>query len=212
MSVRAVIIDFDKTITTADTSDILAGVVGKRAESEALNKAFHEGKTEGLTGLVKRINFLKGVSLDDIEKVVEENDHLRAGAVELFNYFRSRGIISIIASGSTVQFLSLYQQKLAPDYLVGSHPQMKGKVFGTISVKDYSGPDFKVRDSKAILDKLGIEPMDVVAIGDSPADLGIFKFAARSIGVNVPDSVAPHVDFLIVDDLSRAIPILEGLR
>ena len=195
-----------------DTSDILAGLVGKRTEGEALNKAFHEGKITGLSGLVKRINFLKGVWLDQIEAVVAEHDYLRPGAIELFNYFRQHGIVSIIASGSTMQFLSLYQRKLGADYIVGSRPHMKGDVFGTISARDYSGLDFKIRDSKVILDKLGIAGIDVVAIGDSPADLGIFKFAGQSIGVNAPDSIAPYVDFLIEDDLARAIPILEKLR
>lgn len=212
MSVRAVIIDFDKTITTVDTSDILADLAGKRAESEALNKAFLEGKLDGLAGLVKRINFLKGISLDTIEDLIARNDFLRPGAYELFNYFQENAITSIIASGSTVPFLSLYQKKLRADYVVGSKPHMKGRVYGSISAKDYSGKDFKVKDSQEIVDSLGINQRDVVAIGDSPADFGLFEYAGHSIAVNAPDVVCHKADYLVLDDLSRVIPILEKLK
>src|SRR3989344_5656790 len=82
MIIKAVIIDFDNTITTTDMSSLYAGLVGKREESERLDRLFLEGKLKGLTSLVERINFLSGLKLDQLTELIKDNDYLRAGAHE----------------------------------------------------------------------------------------------------------------------------------
>lgn len=211
MRIKAVLIDFDKTITKEDMSDLLADRVGKHEEGERLNELFQEGKLPGLTGLIQRINFLQGMTVEEMRDMVSENDQLRKGAKELFAYFKEKGIISIIASGSIVPFLEIYQEILGVDYLVGSRPKMKDGTLQSISEEDFSGLDFKVRDSKKILDELQISPDELVAIGDSPADLGLFDLAAVSIGVNPHERIRDKVDHVIEEDLSLIIPILEEL-
>jgi HAD superfamily phosphoserine phosphatase-like hydrolase len=211
MIIKAIIIDFDGTIVRADTSDVLAGLVGKQAESEALNQRFHEGKMTGVEGLVQRINFLKGLSIGQMREVVAGQDYLRPGARELFDFLRANHIVSIIASGSTLPFLRIYQEKLGADYVVGSNPKIEDGRIVAISESDYSGLDFKIRDSKAILDHLGIPGSQVAAIGDSPADRAIFEFAAKSIAINPKAGIEQHADYVIHDDLAQAIPILREL-
>lgn len=211
MQIRAAIIDFDGTITTQDMSDVLADLVGKRAEGERLNKLFHEGKLDGLSGLVQRINFLKGVSVADLRAIVAQNDYLMPGAIELFEYLKSHGIVSIIASGNTIPLLEIYQRRLGADFLVGSRPKMTGDIIDHISVEDYSGHDFKARDSREVLARLGIPHDVVIAIGDSPADRGLFELAAKSIAINPKAGVELYADYIIRDDLAAVIPILQNL-
>jgi phosphoserine phosphatase len=212
MKIKAIIIDFDGTITTRDMSDLLAQKACKEKESAELNQLFWEGKLGGITGLVQRINFLKGLSLDDLEEIVAEDDYLRPGTKELFEYCRAHNIITIIASGSILPFLKIYQDMLGADYLVGSNPRMENGKIVSISEQDYSGPDFKVQDSRVILSQLGIDAASVIAIGDSPADRGIFEFAAASIAINPKAGVEEYADYRIEDDLSEAIPIIENLK
>jgi phosphoserine phosphatase len=209
--IQALVIDFDGTLVTKDLTDMLAGLVNKKEESRQLDQLFHSGELSGLEGLIQRINFLSGVSLEQIRSSVSKDDFLRAGTRELFAFLKSHNIVTIIASGSTMPLLQIYQEKLGFDYVVGSKPHVKNGKIVSISKLDYSGPDFKVRDTKIILDSLGISPDAVVAIGDSPADLGIFKLSAKSISINPKYGIEEHSDFVIYDDISRAIPILEGL-
>lgn len=176
------------------------------------------GQSQGLDGLVKRTNFLKGLTMDRCAALVKNNDYLRPGARELFAWFRDRGIISIIASGNLVPILELYQAKLGADYVVGSRPRMIGNAIDSISEADYSGVDFKVRDCRAILDKLGIgaEALavgQVAAIGDSRADQGLFQLVAPGprIAINPRGGIEQHADYVIQDDLGLVIPILEKL-
>jgi phosphoserine phosphatase len=200
MNIRAAIIDFDGTIVTEDISDLLCDLVGKKAESEKLNRLFHEGKLQGLAGLIQRINFLTGLSLEDIQ-----------GAKELFSFFKSNNIVSIIASGSIIPLLENYQELLGADYLVGSRPIIKAGRIVSISEKEYSGMDFKVRDSKEILQKLNIPHSEVIAIGDSPADKGIFELAAVSIAVDPKAGIEKLADYVIENNLNDAKAILENL-
>lgn len=144
--------------------------------------------------------------------MVSGNDYLRPGAQELFEYFRVNDIVSIIASGSTIPFLEIYNEKLRANYLVGSQPRMNGDAIDSISEGDYSGPDFKVRDSKSILDSLGIPQDTVIAIGDSPADKGIFEYAAVSIGVNPKTGMEEYIDYTVQDSLANVLPILDSLK
>ncbi|HEX3082115.1 MAG TPA: HAD-IB family phosphatase [Candidatus Saccharimonadia bacterium] len=211
MTIRAMILDFDGTLVTADISDILAGLAGKQAESEELNRLFHGGQLRGLEGLVRRINFLSGLPVAELKQAVAENDFLRPGAHELFAFLKARGIISIIASGSIVPLLEVYQAKLGADYIIGSRPIIKDGRLVSISAAEYSGPDYKVRDSSIILKQLGIPASAVVAIGDSPADRGLFEMAAASIAIDPKAGIERDADFTIRGDLSAAIPILERL-
>jgi len=211
MQIRAALIDFDKTLTTEDMSDLLAEKVGKKAESEQLNHLFQTGRLKGVTGLIRRVNFLEGLSLDELEAFVNEHPCLRPGAEELFAFLKLNGIISIIASGSTVPFLEIYQRKLGADYVVGSRPSMQGRIMGTVTKEDYSGPDYKIRDSRVILDSLQIPAEQVVAIGDSMADLGMFEYAAKSIAIDPHPGIEPYVDYIISGDLSQAVTILDDL-
>jgi phosphoserine phosphatase len=211
MNIQAAIIDFDGTIVTEDISDLLCDLVGKKAESEKLNRLFHEGKLQGLAGLIQRINFLTGLSLEEIQGVVNKNNYLRDGAKELFSFFRSNNIVSIIASGSIIPLLENYQKLLGADYIVGSSPIITDGRIISISEKEYSGMDFKVRDSKEILEKLNIPHSDVIAIGDSPADKGIFELAAVSIAIDPKAGIEKFTDYVIENNLNEAKVILEDL-
>jgi phosphoserine phosphatase len=131
MKAKAVVIDFDGTITTEDMSDLLAKTVGKQVESMELNRQFWEGSLTGLSGLVQRINFLKGITKQDLEELVEKSDYLRDGAYELFDYLRSNGIISIIASGSVLPLLEM-------------EPYVIENVWAEVEVSEFKiGPSFQ---------------------------------------------------------------------
>ena len=83
MIIKALVIDFDGTIATRDLTDMLSELVGKAEESQELERLYQTGQLKGLQGLVKRINFLSGVSVQQIRTALAKDDFLRPGAVEL---------------------------------------------------------------------------------------------------------------------------------
>ena len=211
MEVKAILIDFDGTIVNKDILDVVCGIVGKEKESKKINEEFHAGKRKGLSPLIERINFLKGVSTEQINRKLSENDYLMKGVKEFFNFLNSNGIISILNSGNLVPILEYYQKKLGISYVVGTKPKMNRNKIVSISEDDFSGNNFKLIDSKTILENLGIEAKNIISIGDSPADKPLFEFAEKAIAINPKNGVEEFADFEIEEDLSKAIEIIRIL-
>lgn len=61
MRPQALLLDFDGTLVTRDMLSEATDLVGKKAESELLDRQFQSGQLPGLSALIARINLLKGV-------------------------------------------------------------------------------------------------------------------------------------------------------
>lgn len=212
MKIKAILIDFDGTVVSTDILDVICGIVGKEKKSKKINEEYYKGIRSGRSSLITRINFLKGVTRKQIQKKLSENDFLMRGAEKFFDYLNSSNYISILHSGNLVQILEYYKNKLDITYIVGTKPKMNGDAIESISEENFSGPNFKLEDSKTILDKLNITPNEVVAIGDSPADKAIFEFAGKSIAINPKEGIEKYANYVINDDLSKAIDIINKLN
>lgn len=206
---KAVLLDFDGTLVNKDVLDVVCGITGKEQESDKINKEFHAGKLTGLTPLITRINFLKGVTISQINQKLDDKSYLMPGARELFNYLKQNSIVSIIHSGNIIPILSYYQKLLAADYIVGTHPKMNGDEILGISDDDFPGRDFKVIGVRDILKNLSIQPDEVLAIGDSPADKTMFEFAGKSVAINPKNGIEEFADYVINDSLANAIKIVQ---
>lgn len=210
--IKAVLLDFDGTLVTEDILTTITNIVGKKAESEKLNEEFRQGITKGLTGLIKRINLLTGVSLDLITKQLEEKDYLMPGARELLKYLNTHNIVSILGSGNILPVLEFYQQKLGITHIIGSNPKIENNFLAGISLEDYSDNDFKLTQSIKLLEQSHISSEEVIAIGDSIGDKSRFQFAYKSIAVNPKDDIKKLAAYVINKDLREIIPIINELN
>lgn len=209
--IRAVLLDFDGTLVTTDILTGLAELVGKRAESDALDRDFHTGKTKGRESLIQRINLLTGITVRQIEAYLNRYDFLSPGAAEFCAYLSSHGIRTILASGNILPVLRFYQQKLSIDDCFGSQPVMQGDTLVGISATDYPEGDFKLKPSLRILDSLHISSGEVLAVGDSPADKSRFEYAGIAVAIHPKGGIEQQADY-IVTDLREIIPIIESVR
>src|SRR6266404_5459993 len=212
--IKAVLLDFDGTLVTRDILDILTGLQGKAAEaqSEQINRDFHAGKIAGLSPLIARINLLRGLTLKQIDAKLGEGSYLMPGAGALTDYLHDNGIISILTSGNIQPALEYYQRHLKLDYVFGSRVRVQGGVIEGISVADYPGTQFKLTESRKLLEGLGISAAETCAIGDSPGDRPLFEFAGTSIAINPKGGIEKDTGYVIHDDLSQAITIIDRLR
>ena len=96
MKIKAILVDFDGTVVTRDILDVVCEIVGKEEESNKILEEAFQGKRDGLESLITRINFLQGVSLEQIDQKLAANNYLMPGAKEFFDYLNSKGIISIL--------------------------------------------------------------------------------------------------------------------
>ena len=205
---KAVLLDFDGTLVTEDILDVMCDLVGKRAESAVINEAFHRGEKPGLSGLLDRINLLQGLSLSQIHDKLSENSFLMPGARQLCSSLRENNIVTILASGNILPILQFYQQELDLSYIIGVAPVVRDGILQKITLDDMPQKDFKLEESKKILEKVGVQPYEVAAIGDSIADKSMFLFAGTAIAINPKHGIEEYADYTITN-LHEAIPILE---
>lgn len=200
--------DFDGTLVNKDILDVLCEINGKGEESRILNEEFISGKREGLPTLKKRIDFLKGVTTEQIKTKLDEENYLVNGAIELFKYLKDNGFITVLHSGNLVPVLEYYKNLLGIDYVVGNSPRMNGDTIIGIEIEDFAGRNFKVDGCKKIIEDLGIEKEQVYAIGDSPADKAVFEIAGKRIVINPKGEIEKIADIVLDNNLADLIPYL----
>lgn len=207
--IKVALLDFDGTLVTRDILDLLCSLVGKEEESRKVNQAFYRGELPGLSALITRINFLSGMTQPQIGEALTPNSYLMPGAVELMHYFKENKIVTILASGNILPVLKYYQQLLRIDHIVGSVLKMNGEVLVGIDETAFSSKSFKIDGIHTILKKYDFTKENIVAIGDSPSDKGLFDISGYSIAINPKGDIADFASSVITDDLTKAIPILE---
>lgn len=209
--VKAVALDFDGTLVSRDILDVVCEIVGKEKESAQLSREFQQGLRPGLSALITRINFLQGVTQSQIQAKIEKNPYLMPGAKELISYLKAHDVITILNSGNIKPVLIAYQQILGLSYVVGPEPTMHGDVIEGVSERSFSGQNFKLDGVKTILAQQHIQPAEVLAVGDSPADAQVFAFAGATIAINPKGGIEKVADYVIHNDLREAIKIIEPL-
>src|SRR3989344_5877065 len=188
-NIRVCLLDFDGTLVTDDILGLLCGLVGKQEERQKINDAFIRGELEPLSSLVERINLITGITRFQIMDLLSKNNYLMPGANELIQFLKGNKIITILASGNILSVLEYYQKLLGIDYIVGSNPDIL---------------------KEKIVDPMKLEKENIIAIGDSPADKGMFELSGFSIAFNPKGNIADFADIVIKDDLSRIINILQN--
>lgn len=200
--------DFDGTLVTEDILDILCDIVGKKKESiELKNKALH-GIVEGMGPLCTRINFLNGVTYQQIKDKLDQNNYLRDGVVELFQELNKRKYITVLSSGNIEPVLKYYQDLLHITYVFGSKPNIdKDKIIG-ISESDFDGDDFKYTSCLKILDQYNNESRKVYAIGDSAVDISMLSLADVKFSIDPKGGIEKYSDY-VVNDIAEVLKYLD---
>lgn len=210
--VKAVLMDFDGTLVREDLLDVVCEIVGKREESEKINRQFQLGLTRGQASLIRRINFLKNVSLSQIAEKLQQKDYLTPGARELIAFLKKDGLVSILYSGNIVPIVQNYQHLLGIDYIVGTYPQMSGDIIKGIREVDFAAKNSKILGLQQILKRLSIDTQETIAIGDSPSDKAVFEIVGKSIAINPKNGIEQFADYTISSDLSKVIGIIQSLN
>lgn len=191
--------DFDGTLVTEDILDVVCDIVGKKEESIKINEDVINGKVTGLKPLCTRINFLNGVSYEQIKKKLDENNYLRNGVVELFKYLNENGYITVLSSGNILPVLKYYQELLGITYIFGSTPIMDGDKIDHISESDFNGNNFKYESCLEIVNKFSGVDKKVYGIGDSAVDIQMLSLADVKFAIEPKGGLDNHVDYVISD-------------
>jgi len=210
--IKAFLSDFDGTLVTKDILDVVCGIAGKEEESQKISEEFHAGIRKGISeSIIPRINFLCGVTLEQIQTKLNENNYLLDGAQDLFSNLRKNDITTILHSGNILPVLEYYKNILGIDIVVGTKPKVENGVIKGITEADFpTSKEFKIIWIKKLLEKLKIRPEETVALGDAPSDRQIFEYTGTSIAINPKHGIEKYADYT-VQNLREVFPIIEKL-
>lgn len=208
MSIRLALCDFDGTLVQRDLLDELCKITGNYEQSKMLNKRFQENEDIQASPLIERIKLLNGVSLTQIENKLAKNNYLIKGAIEFFGFLKKNNIISVVHSGNIEPVIKYYQNILKFEYYVATPIYF---IDGKIDVERKINSNNKVIGCKNIIKKLNIPYNQIIAIGDSIADVNVFELARYSIAINSKGGLYKYATYMVDGDMFDVAEIIMKL-
>ena len=210
---RAVVFDLDGTLTReanswAAVQRKLGPELAERARGRwSRYRAGRLGREEFLVEQVADLRGRAATLLDEVVAEVEYHDGVAAACQAL----RAAGVrLAIVSEG-----LAVLAERVAADLDVELHRAntlhvAKGLLTGRAEIAVPPGGKSPVfRETVAAL---GVDPRDVVAVGDSPGDVDMFRLAGLGVAfcpVNAATAAAADV-VIDVPDMRRLVPLVLG--
>jgi phosphoserine phosphatase len=195
---RLAAFDMDSTLITIECVDEIAAVAGRKAEVAAITEAAMRGEiADYKESLRRRVALLKGVPATALQRVYDERLRFNPGAEALVEACRDAGLKTLLVSGGFTYFTDRVREHLQLDYaysnvLVVEAGALKGTTTGALV--DAAGKAGHVARLKR---ELGIEPSQVLAIGDGANDLPMMAEAGTSIAYHAKPIVKEKATYAL---------------
>lgn len=126
-SIKLAVFDMDSTLIEEEVIDELAGSIGVTDAVSAITARAMNGELDFEQSLRERLALLEGVNTDIWEKL-REHITIAAGAKELCQELRRRGVILAVASGGFVPMANWLKDQLGLDYAFANHVRCPRRV------------------------------------------------------------------------------------
>ena len=192
-----VLMDMDSTLITIECIDEIADMQGLKAEVAAITEAAMRGEIEFAESLRRRVALLEGLDESALQRVYDERLRLSPGADVWSLACRRHGIRTMVVSGGFDFFADRVKTLAGLDYAAANQLEiiagkLTGRVLGDI-VDAQAKADWLNR--KRI--DLGLEPSQVIAIGDGANDLVMMANAGVSIAYHAKPIVREHATYAL---------------
>lgn len=127
-SIKLAIFDMDSTLIEEEVIDELAGSIGVTDAVSAITARAMNGELDFEESLRERLSLLKGVNTDIWENL-RERITIAAGAKELCQELRRRGVILAVASGGFLPMANWLKDQLGLDYAFANHVRCSKSVY-----------------------------------------------------------------------------------
>ena len=191
---KLIAFDMDSTLINLECVDEIAAAVGRKAEVAAITEAAMQGEiTDYKESLRLRVALLKGVTVQDMDRIYRERLQLNPGAVELVAACKKAGLKVLLVSGGFTHFTDRVRDRLGIDYTRANVLEVQDGAL-TGRMVDQPWGDICDGDEKRTMlletcEMLGISPQQAIAVGDGANDLPMM----REVGLSVAYHAKPVV-------------------
>jgi len=186
--------DMDSTLINIECIDEIADAVGRKVEVAAITEAAMRGEiVDFKDSLRRRVALLKGVSVASMDEVYRERLKLNPGAVELVRACKDAGLKVLLVSGGFTFFADRIRDRLGIDYTRSNVLEIEnGLLTGRLVDQpwgDICDGEEKRRMLLETCSRLGITPLQAIAVGDGANDLPMMGAAGLSVAFQAKPKV-----------------------
>lgn len=186
---KLIISDMDSTMIEQECIDEIADVLGIKPEIAAITERAMNGELDFAQALEERVARLKGVTLEQIDEIIQNRITLMPGAKTLISTMKASGAYAILVSGGFTLFTTKVRDLLGFDIdesnrLIVENDMLTGEVKKPILDKNSK------RDALSFyIEKYTLHPHETLAVGDGANDLPMLL----SAGLGVAYHAKAHV-------------------
>ncbi len=207
---RMVVFDLDSTLIQAEIIDELAREKGVFKEISALTHQAMNGKLDFDESLRLRCEKLKGLSMEDIEKVYRKIQ-LTPGAEELIKILKKLGYKIALISGGFSCIAERFKEKLGIHYVYANTFEFEKGILTGKLLPPIINAQRKADLLDVIAQQENISLDQVIAIGDGANDILMLEKAGLGIAFNAKSIVKEKADLALSQKSLRSILYLLGI-
>ena len=182
--------DMDSTMIGQECIDELADFVGLKAHVAAITDRAMRGEIEFESALRERVALLKGLSVDVVDKVIQERITLTPGGRELVATMRAHGAWTCLISGGFTLFTQAIAAKIGfqenrGNQLIVRDDKLTGEVQEPIV-----GRATKLGTLIELREAADLDNIDTLVVGDGANDLGMIQEAGLGVAFHAKPAVA----------------------
>lgn len=207
---KAVVFDIDGTLTTERSIwEYIHRVLGTwEGHAEKFQDLFIAGQISYEEFCERDARVWRGMGIEEVRRITDSVPY-HQGAARLLAYLRRKGMrLAGISSGLSI-LVERIQQDLGLDFAVANELVVeKGVVTGEVRIHvTHNGKGMWVKE---VMERLGVEGSEMIAIGDSLGDLGMFALSGFCVAFNSSSPQLNEAANLVVKT-SNLADIIPGL-
>ena len=191
------VMDMDSTLISIECIDEIADMVGIKPQVAAITERAMQGELDFAQSLRERVALLKGLSEDDLMRVLNERLQLNPGAKEWIETCKKNNITTLLVSGGFTFFAERVKAMLGLDYAVSNTLEIiDGKLTGRV-LGDIVDAQVKANELIKLRDQLGLSAAQTLAIGDGANDLKMMAAAAAGVAYHAKPVVQAQATYAL---------------
>ncbi len=191
------VMDMDSTLISIECIDEIADMVGIKPQVAAITERAMQGELDFAQSLRERVALLKGLSEDDLMRVLNERLKLNPGAKEWIETCKKNNITTLLVSGGFTFFAERVKAMLGLDYAVSNTLEIiDGKLTGRV-LGDIVDAQVKANELIKLRDQLGLAATQTIAIGDGANDLKMMAAAGAGVAYHAKPVVQAQATYAL---------------
>ncbi len=173
--------DMDSTIIGQECIDELADYAGIKQRIAAITERAMNGELDFAEALIERVALLKGIDIAVIKRCLDERIRPNPGAATLVRTMRARGAGTLLVSGGFLDFVEPVAAAVGFEHHAANRLGKKGNKLNGLLVGTIVDAEAKKAAMMIECADRGIDPEDVLAIGDGANDIGMVQAAGQGV-------------------------------